>query len=142
MNPTFSNPSEEFKRKNPHLFAAEGGTLPPQNTCLDSKFEIKLERELQDQIANLLSLKGIVAIRSRMDRKTSNQVGTPDFLFSVEHGLRSVPCAWECKLPGKKLSPEQQKMAVEMLAPPNAWVYKVITSVDEALMELKRLGLT
>jgi hypothetical protein len=62
-------------------------------------------------------------------------------IFAVECGLRSIPCGWEIKLPGNKLDPEQTKVMIRMMEPPNAWVYKVITSVDEALMELKKLGI-
>jgi hypothetical protein len=44
-------------------------------------------------------------------------------------------------MPGKKLSPEQQKMAVEMLAPPNGWIYYVVTSVQEVFGILRKLGI-
>jgi len=137
----FANPSEEFKRKNPHLFAAEVGISPPQNDTLDTKQEVKDERELQGQIVNLLRLKGIEPLWHRTDKKSHASIGWPDITFSVEHGLRSIPCLWEIKLPGKKLSAEQRNLAVKLMGPPNAWVYKVITSVDEALIELKRLGI-
>jgi len=141
----FSNPSEEFKRKNPHIFAEpheRDSSYSSGHEQLPTKAEIKSEKELQDQIANLLSLNGIIACRHRTDQKTTCNVGWPDFTFAVESGLRSIPCAWEIKLPGGKLDPEQMKVMIRMMEPPNAWVYKVITSVDEALMELKKLGLT
>jgi hypothetical protein len=43
--------------------------------------EVKSERDLQDLIAEYLRMKSIVAIRSRMDKKMTVPVGTPDFLF-------------------------------------------------------------
>ena len=65
-------------------------------------------------------------------------VGWPDFTFAVFHKKHVVAVAWEVKLPGGKLRPEQENMKALLTTPPNAWVYAVITSVDEALAELKK----
>jgi hypothetical protein len=138
----FSNPSEEFKRKNPHIFEIEKQIV--DDILLEakaSKIELNSERELQGQIVNLLRLKGIEVLWHRTDKKSAATVGWPDLTFSLEHGLRSIPCLWEIKLPGKKLSEDQTKLMIRLMEPPNAWVYKVITSVEEALMELRKLGI-
>jgi hypothetical protein len=114
--------------------------------------EVKSERDLHKQIANLLRLRGIEFFSSRMDKRTTTQVGMPDFLFSIKYrpsyddttaSLLNWPvaCAWELKLPGKKLDPEQQAMFERMSTGTNGWQCSVITSVDEALAELRKLNL-
>lgn len=90
------------------------------------KADAKREKELQNQIYNWLRLRGITAIRSRMDRATSNNVGTPDFLLAV-HG-RAV--ALEVKLPGRKPTDEQMGMLLKLAA--DGWEAKVVYSLDEA----------
>jgi hypothetical protein len=123
------------------------------------KAEIRSERDLQRQIENLLRLKGIEPIRSRMDKATSNNVGTPDFLFAItakdfnfvqeteEHGEgridfeKTVACAWEVKLPGRNLESEQKTMQQAMTTHPNAWTHHVIHSVDDALFWLRSMGI-
>ncbi len=96
----------------------------------------KSERELQKQIVNLLRLKDIEVIASRTDRRTSNNVGTPDLIFAV-HG--QAHC-WELKLPGGKLRAEQEQMALRLQSPLNGWRWRCIRSVDEALAELSEMG--
>jgi hypothetical protein len=83
------------------------------------------ERALQNQIENWLRLKGITAIRSRMDRKTSNNKGTPDFLFAVKGRAVAV----ECKLPGIRPTIEQQKILVALAN--DGWKVAVIHTLDE-----------
>jgi hypothetical protein len=141
--PQFPNASEEFKRQNPHIFALrpEPDTLPPVKDELSSKGDLRQEKQLQVQILNLLRLKGIQVLWHRTDKKTTGTVGWPDLTFAVECGLKSVPVGMEVKLPGRKLSPEQQRVAVEMMAPPNSWQYHVVTSVDEVLHILRKLGI-
>lgn len=114
--------------------------------------QVKSERDLQKLIEALLRLKGVEPIRSRMDRKTSNNLGTPDFLFAVKGMIegeqpftrnkpRIFACAWEVKLPGGKLSLEQTQMAARMISEPNAWEWTIITSVDDALIQLRAMGI-
>lgn len=102
------------------------------------------EAKLQSDIHKLLERLGIVVIRSRFDKKSTTAPGTPDFLFSIRwKGLTvcTYPCAWEIKMPKKKLRPEQNKMRERMETSPNAWRYCVITSVDAAISELKLMGM-
>src|SRR5262245_49850723 len=127
----FSNPSEDFKRKNPHIFEqpAPAFSVP---TPGETKADLLREKELQIQILNLLRLKGIEVLWHRTDRKSTATPGWPDMIFAVEWGLRSIACGWEIKLPGRKLDPEQTKVMIRMMEPPNAWAYRIICSVDEA----------
>ncbi len=112
-----------------------------------SEAEIKSERDLHKQIGNLLRLRGIVFFESRMDKKTTRKKGEPDFLFSVAilngppTNTIAVPCAWECKTGSGQLSDDQKAVAVKLTTFPNHWRFVVIRSVDEALAELKRMGL-
>lgn len=113
--------------------------------------EVKNERQLHREIGNLLRLKGVFFVESRMDRKTTTQVGVPDFLFSVlvwiEDKLTQTTIeipqaqAWELKVNGRPLDPEQQKAFETMSAKPNGWSCRVIRSVDQALEELRKIGL-
>jgi len=103
--------------------------LPPPLSELVSqtaaKADVKREKELQNQIENFLRLRGITAIRSAMHRKTSNNLGTPDFLFAIWG--RAV--ALECKLPGQKPT-EDQKRVMAGLAK-DGWYVKIVHSLDE-----------
>jgi hypothetical protein len=114
---------------------------------------VKAERDLQNLIDNYLRMRGVVAIRSRMDAPTSNNKGCPDFLFCVnvrnasdDFGgrLHPVACAWEVKLPCEKMTKDQTDMAAklsdEVIGGPNAWRWALITSVDDALAELAAIG--
>lgn len=106
--------------------------------------EATSEKALQKQIVGLLRLKGIEPIVSRMDRRTSNNIGTPDILFAVDcssdENIRPCACAWEIKMPQGKLSREQEQMATKLLMHPNCWCWRVIRSVDMAIAELKEMG--
>lgn len=105
------------------------------------KAETKSEKELQSLIVALLRLKGIEPIVSAMNKRTTNNVGLPDILFAVNGRRRFYACAWEIKMPGSKLSWEQVKMAERLEDLPNGWNWRVIRSVDEALEELRRMGI-
>jgi hypothetical protein len=119
----------------------------------EDRAEAKNERELSRQIVSLLRRHGIEPIVSRTDKRSTNNVGTPDILFAlgvierpfndcgaVEH-LAPVACAWELKHGNGKFSEEQKKMGILLQCSPNSWRYRVIRSYDEALDELKALGL-
>ena len=94
----------------------------------------KDERELQRQIAAYLRLRGIWHTQSRMDRRTSNTVGTPDFVFP--HAGQYV--GWECKCPwSRALRPEQEAARIAIEAQGGQW--RLITSVSEAKEHLDEL---
>lgn len=131
----FTQASKSFRELNPQIFSAETpkgtfaeGTLgqvllEPKPT----KEEAKSEKQLQDQITAYLERHGTVVIRSRMDRKTSNNLGTPDLLFAIR--MRAV--AMEVKLPGKKLTEEQHNMMLRMTG--NGWACFTVHSYDQAV---------
>lgn len=94
----------------------------------------KDEREIQGQIANLLRLHGLWFTQSRMDRRTANTVGTPDFLFPYKgHWI-----AWEVKCPwNQKLRPEQAQARDKIIAQGGLW--RLITSLQEAQQHLREI---
>ena len=68
------------------------------------------ERALQDEIESFCRVKGWPCYRSRMDRKTSMPVGTPDFLICVPNQRNEgLFVAIECKVPPKKATDEQMR---------------------------------
>lgn len=95
-----------------------------------AKSDVKREKELQEQIANWLRLHGITAIRSRMDRATSNNCGTPDFLFAV----RGHAVALEAKLPGCHPTEDQRRVMAGLER--DGWRVAVVRSLDEARQRL------
>ncbi len=123
-------------------------------------FTARSERQLQSQIVNLLRLKGIEVLWHRTDKKSAATIGWPDLTFCVYElapqqvgtpdGTREskilrawqiFACAWEIKMPDGELSKEQEKMYIRLGTRPNGWIYRVIRSVDEALKELKSMGI-
>jgi hypothetical protein len=108
---------------------------------------IRNERHLQTLIVNLLRLRGIEPLWHRTDRTSAATIGWPDITFAVMRppniGWANTlsACLWEVKLPGQPLSPEQEKMIGVLRTPPNAWRISIIHSVDEALEDLRILGL-
>ncbi len=85
-----------------------------------AKEEAKVERELHKLIANELLRRGIFAIHSRMDKRSTQAKGVPDFCFVV----RGVPIAVECKTEKGQLSREQELVRVQMES--NGWLYFVV----------------
>ena len=135
MTPKFSQPSEEFRRLNPQLFAIE----PPCHFAPDpapmSKDEAKSEKQLQEQIAGFLERNGIVVIRSRTDRRTTTNLGTPDLLFS----LKGRAIAFEVKLPHKHPTHVQVEMMRKMTR--NGWDCYVVEGYDQAVETVNKLFL-
>lgn len=91
-----------------------------------ASFAARSEKELQQQIANLLSLRGIWFCRSRMDKATTQQKGVPDFLFA----LRGVATAFEVKHGKGKLRPEQE--ATHAVMEHSGWRVHTVRTLDEA----------
>jgi hypothetical protein len=95
---------------------------------------VKDERELQRQLANYLRLLGVWHVQSRMDKRTSNTVGAPDFIFAY----RGAAVFWECKCPwSRALRPEQAKAREAILAQGGEW--RLITTLAEAQAHLREL---
>lgn len=109
----------------------------------DGKQAEKSERDVQKQIANWLRLKGIFFVWSRMDKKTTNYCGTPDFIFSYVEQYRVFECvrpmarpmAIEVKFGKGKLSEEQEKVMEQMKK--NGWRYHVVHSLKEVIELVK-----
>ncbi len=99
------------------------------------------EKELQDQIAGYLSQNGVYYTRSRMDKRTTNRMGTPDFLCCVPSGNQGVFLAIECKAKDRRPTKEQ---AEEMWAISRSYGRTLlaynIESVQSAIQEIKREG--
>ncbi len=124
------------------------GMLPEQ---IESKADAKSEKILQEQVANWLRQRNVWFCRSRMDRKTSNGKGTPDFLttwtisrkFSIglnewwTENLR-LPVAIECKSGRNGLTAEQIQVRAEMEF--NGWKYLLCRSLPELICFLNELG--
>jgi hypothetical protein len=89
------------------------------------------ERQLQEQIANWLRLHDTWFFRSRMDKRSTNTVGCPDFLCSV----CSVPIAIECKMPGNALSEEQKQAKLLMQA--NGWQHWTVYQLEEVIAGIR-----
>ena len=84
------------------------------------------ERLLQKQVAALLTQRDIWHSRSRMDKRTTNQRGTPDFLF-VWNGR---PYAFECKI--GKAEPTEAQINCHCQMRRNGWLVFVVRSLKEA----------
>ena len=75
------------------------GRAGPTAAEANAKCTVDNERKLQNLIDSYPRQRGIEPIRSRMDRRTTINVGAPDFMFAY-HGR---PIAMEVKMPGEKL---------------------------------------
>lgn len=98
----------------------------------NEKQQQRNEREVHRQIENWLRLKGIWFSHSRMDRKTTQALGTPDFIFSYIYMgamIDKIPTAVEVKVGGNKLTPEQESVRMSMLA--NGWTYHIVSSLEQ-----------
>lgn len=112
----------------------------------DAKNAVKREKELHDQCLAYLRIKGIFCIHSRMDKRSTNQVGLPDLCFSVRSTVArsdgqffGIPCAVELKLPGCHPTSEQAAVMAQMMD--NGWIVRVYTSFESFVFFLKSLGI-
>ncbi len=123
-----SLPDSLLRRVSPSDRQAAGLPCPVSALAAKAvaKAEHKREKALQDQIVNWLRLRGITVIRSRMDRKTTNNRGVADLLFAV----RGQAVAVEVKLPGQKATADQEKFLAILSA--DGWKVAVVHSLDEA----------
>lgn len=101
----------------------------------NAKADVKAEKELHRQIEQFLRLKGVRAIvHSRMDRKTTQAKGVPDFLFC----WKGKPTAMELKTGNNTLSDEQVKWIGEMYD--DGWKVGVVRSLDDCIKLLSEPG--
>ena len=90
-----------------------------------ASFVARSERELQDAIANLLTLRGITFLRFRMDKATTARRGWPDFTLA----LNGRAVALEAKRGSNDLDPEQVRCIAGMRK--DGWDVRVVRSLDE-----------
>jgi|SRR5215472_1498792 len=140
---------DHIKRMIDHAQRKKLGIVTNEERSL--RLEHYNERRLHSQIRQLLHLKGIVFLESRMDKRSHMTVGWPDFTFAVLMQKPNkidptnvtcvpIPCAWECKVGNRKVTPEQVEMMWKLQKEPNAWRVKVIRTLQEAADELRALG--
>lgn len=98
------------------LFGASGASVPLGTPPAAKRQRDMLTRqEKQDHIdlENWLNQHELFKVHSRMDQKTSNEKGIPDFVI----GLGGRLIAIEFKLPGKHLTQEQQEQRRKCVGP-------------------------
>lgn len=81
----------------------KAGVLPEE---AQAKADGRREKELQRACASILRLRNAWFDVSRMDRKTTNQVGRPDFICCVRGRFVAI----EVKTPTGNLSPDQERV--------------------------------
>lgn len=110
-----------------------------------AKAQLRNERDLQRTIVSLLRLKGIEPLWHRTDKRSHATIGWPDITFSTVHRVDGwddfCPQAWEVKFEDGELSVEQQQMMIRLQSPPNGWRVRVIRSVNEAIEQLREVGI-
>lgn len=125
---------DSFKRR---MANAVRKTLGQAGMTLEEhaeKNEWKNEREFHEKLGQYLQMKGVrTLVHSRMDRPSTNQAGTPDFLFVY----LGVPCAWELKLPGKNPEPHQIQCMDDMIK--DGWSVHVVRSIGQAVEILSQI---
>jgi hypothetical protein len=93
------------------------------------------EKELQQQCAALLRLRGYWFAWSATHRRTTAVIGTPDFLFAYRRrDGTTVAVAWECKTTTGRLSDEQARTHEAMRL--NGWTVVVVRSLEDAKASL------
>lgn len=101
--------SKSFQRLNPHLF---GTTVDALGITADGRIvrageAVERESTLHNDIIAHCRSQGWLYIHSWMDKRATNQKGTPDFIIFMPAG--KVLCV-ECKAKGGKQTSEQQAM--------------------------------
>lgn len=109
--------ADDLRRRRPGLFAQEPASALGAQKAAESRAEavfddavekFTVEKTLQIAAEKWLRLNGAVGIvRSRMDRPTSNGVGTPDFIFGWPRDGRLIFCAAEAKVGNRHCTPPQ-----------------------------------
>lgn len=120
-------PAEERKRL---------GYMTPTES--QAKLDAQSEKELHEQVANLLRLRGVRFLgHSRMDKRSTRTVGEPDFIFVLDVFMAkgscdthsAVPCAIELKRLGEQPRPEQVRCLADMAS--DGWHTLVATTLQE-----------
>lgn len=104
MNSLPQNPTASVKKRNPHLFPANEAAQDASEAEKGAKVASDRESKLHDQIIEQLVRRRFYFVRSRMDKKTTQPKGTPDFICAAPNGIVYFI---EVKKPGAKLTKEQ-----------------------------------
>lgn len=130
-------PENILRRMEPKERAKLGKAGKTAAECSDIVLA-KLERQVHLEISNWLRLKGIFYVHSRTDRKTTNAVGCPDFVFAWAGEYQGYaparPTAVEVKVGNNVMSDEQLKVMAIMQG--NGWAYHIVSSLPEMLVYL------
>jgi hypothetical protein len=133
--------SESTMRRNPHLYpvyAAQTHVIESTTAPISGKRRsAEPEKVLQEQCVSFLRQRNIICNRSRTDRKKTDMVGWPDLTFVLKQKRQyldseftaSIPCAFECKLPGEKPTEDQERVMAQLME--NGWEVRVITSLQQ-----------
>ena len=106
--------------------------MPGVSNQAREKAMAKDEREIQKLICGYLRQIGAFYIQSRMDRRTTNQPGTPDFVICYQGRTEF----WEVKCPwSQRLRPEQ--IAAKVSIEDNGGTWRLITSLTDAQEALR-----
>lgn len=97
---------------------------------------IKGEKDIQKQIANLLTLRGVPFINPPMHKRSMLPKGWPDFTFAY----RGNPLGIEAKVLGGEPRPDQVKTLQAMAD--NGWQVHVVTSLAEVQTILRVIDST
>ena len=100
----------------------------------EEKAGLKLERELQSEIARYLRLNDIPHNVHRMDKKWTGTPGWPDINFLM---IKQPSLFFECKRPGQTSEPHQIKCQNELRAA-GALVWEV-HSIVEGIQIIRKL---
>lgn len=97
---------ENILRRIPREQRAPLGKAGVTNAEANAKYDAKHERELQNDMVNLLSQRNICFDSLRMDKRTRSKNGRPDFYIFLATG--KYLCV-EAKMPTGSLSDDQKK---------------------------------
>lgn len=103
------------------------------------KAVLRNEKELQNLLANYLTIHGLWFDRDAMHKRRTGTVGTPDFIFPyLSKSGRGYFVAWEVKAPwAKTLRAEQIEARDRIMAQGGEW--RLITSLPDAQEHLRQM---
>jgi hypothetical protein len=135
VKPEFTNASKSFREANPHIFATTLADFAPPEESGPTKQDLKLEKDLQNQLYGFLTRMDVVVIHARTDKKSTIAKDLPDLMFV----LSGKPVALECKRPDEKPTTEQLRMHERMRK--NGWTVEVVDDYDRAVEKIRKIFL-
>lgn len=102
-------PDSILTKMSPEARATLGKAGKTAAEC-QTRLDKQSERDLQCEIAALLTIRSIFYLRSPMHKRVTQKKGVPDFIVVLPRGIALLV---ECKTITGKLSDEQTKMAEE-----------------------------